>query len=893
MAPFRSPAVLLGEEILYTPPMAEKRTKSDKPASGTRHTPVMQQYLRIKAEHPDSLLLFRMGDFYELFYDDARRAASLLDITLTKRGHSAGEPIPMAGVPYHAVETYLSRLVKCGESAAICEQIGDPATSKGPVERRVVRIITPGTITDESLLNERQDNLLMGIHQGRNGIGMAWAELSSGRFCINEVSDTEQMIAEIQRLNPAEVLYDETASKPDLPHHTRARPPWHFDLETAERALTGQFGTRDLDGFGISDMPNAICAAGCVMQYIQDTQQGALPQIQRITVERHSDAIVIDAATRRHLEIDTHPEGRREHTLIGLLDRCSTAMGSRMLRRWLNQPLRSRQIIGLRHQAVESILGDFCYPSLQQPLAEIGDIERILARVAMRSARPRDLSTLRGSLAAIPALRQAITTLDSPRISDLLQSLSPHETHRERLDKAIIDQPPMLIRDGGVIAAGYDAELDELRRISTDASSYLVDLELREREETGIASLKIGYNRVHGYYLEVGKSQAERVPDRYTRRQTLKSAERFISEELKQFEDKVLSSRERALSREKSLYADLLDTLGADLVAMQATAACIAELDCLNTLAERADSLNLAMPSLVNESGIDIREGRHPVVEQVSDEPFEPNDCLLDPSRKMLMITGPNMGGKSTYMRQTALIVLLAYSGSFVPASSARLGPIDRLFSRIGAGDDLTRGQSTFMLEMTETANILHNATDQSLVLMDEVGRGTSTYDGLSLAQACADYLATHCRSYTLFATHYFELTTLADLQPTVHNVHLDAAEHGDRIIFLHHVKDGPANQSYGIQVAALAGIPRAVLKQARKILATLEQLRNSSDASPQLGLFEASSDADELATEPLSDEHRALLDAINGADPDAMTPREALQMMYELKQLLADSEAD
>ncbi len=850
----------------------------------------MQQYLRIKAEYPDSLLLFRMGDFYELFYDDARTAASLLDITLTKRGHSAGEPIPMAGVPYHAIESYLGRLIRCGQSVALCEQIGDPATSKGPVERKVVRVITPGTVTDEALLEGRQDTLLLAISRLDKQIGLAWIDLSSGRFSVNEVATESELSSELQRLAPAEILHDESGPTPDDQWLCRARPPWHFEVEAAASLLTRQFGTRDLDGFGLSERPAAIAAAGCVLQYLKDTHHDALPHISSIHLEQHQDTIAMDAATRRHLEIDTHPEGRREHTLIGLFDHCTTAMGSRLLRRWFNRPLRCRETIGMRHQAIAALLSDLRYPSLQPGLGGIGDLQRILTRIALRSARPRDLATLRDSLAMVPQLRAECESIDSPRIDRLHTLISPHDSEANLLKTALIEQPPMLIRDGGVIATGFDEELDHLRSISADASQYLQDLEQRERDASGIASLKIGYNRVHGYYLEVSKLHSDQVPDRYTRRQTLKAAERYITEELKQFEDQVLSSRERALSREKILYERLLDDLAESLSPLQQSADAIAELDVLNTLAERADRLNLAQPTLTDRSGIEIREGRHPVVEQVSDDPFEPNDCLLNPDRRMLMITGPNMGGKSTFMRQTALITLLAFSGSFVPARSAVLGPIDRIFTRIGAGDDLTRGQSTFMLEMTETANILHNATADSLVLMDEVGRGTSTYDGLSLAHACACYLAQTCRSYTLFATHYFELTALADQIDSVANVHLTAAEHGDRIIFLHHVSDGPASQSYGLQVAALAGIPAGVIRQARQVLKSLETRDAGKEpSSQQMGLF---------GTHPLTIEHRPeldnplapLQDALLDLSPDDLSPREALEALYTLTRLANDS---
>jgi len=854
------------------------------------HTPLMRQYLSAKAEHPDVLLLFRMGDFYELFYDDARKAARLLDITLTQRGASAGAPIPMAGVPYHAIENYLAKLVRLGESVAICEQIGDPALAKGIVERKVVRIVTPGTVTDAALLEERRDNLLLAIASGASGAyGLAWADLSSGRFLLSEVPDAEALAAELARLQPAETLVSEDAVWPKLVSSLpglRKRPPWHFDVDAAQRSLNRFFGTRDLGGFGVDGLPLAIAAAGCLLGYVEETQKSALPHLSGLAVESASETIALDAATRRNLELDTHPSGRTEHTLLGVLDETATPMGARLLRRWLNRPLRSRDVLRHRHQAIAALIDSRRYEALREKLRGIGDLERILARVALRSARPRDLSTLRDGLAAAPILRDTISELDSPLLHALVERIGDHIDIAALLARAVVAQPPALQRDGGIIADGYDAELDELRRLSTHADQYLVELEEREKTASGIATLKVGYNRVHGYYIEISKGQADKAPTHYTRRQTTKNAERYITEELKNFEDKVLSAKERSLMRERALYETLLDLLSEQLEPLKQAAGAMAELDVLANLAERAEALDWSAPELDDAPGIRIERGRHPVVEKVRDEPFEPNDLILDDATRMLVITGPNMGGKSTYMRQNALIVLLAHIGSYVPATRATIGPIDRIFTRIGAGDDLSRGQSTFMVEMSETANILHNASPHSLVLMDEVGRGTSTYDGLSLARAAAVHLATASRAYTLFATHYFELTELPSEFPTIANVHLDAVEYGEQLVFMHAVKQGPANQSFGLQVAALAGLPKSVIADARRTLAELERGAHGaiaaptsktgsskSTGSPQLGLFSAA---------PPSAVERAL----ENIDPDALSPREALEALYRLKRL-------
>jgi DNA mismatch repair protein MutS len=863
--------------------------KSSTASPGSAHTPMMRQYLRIKAEFPHMLLFYRMGDFYELFYDDARRAAELIDITLTARGTSGGEPIPMAGVPYHAVETYLSKIVRHGESVAICEQVGDPKTSTGPVDRKVVRVITPGTLTDEALLDSRSDNVLVAIQAATNKaskapdkgtrIGLAWMDLSAGRFSVTELETQHELQSELERLNPAEVLVEEgqeSAAGVSNERIVKAMPPWHFDFDAATRSLCQQFGTRDLAGFGCAEMPAAISAAGCLLTYVKDSQRTALPHLETLTTERHDDALFMDAATRRNLELEKSLAGRDEHTLAGILDRCATAMGSRLLRRWLNRPLRDHAVLRARYEALAALdRAD----NLAEQLGRIGDLERILTRIALQSARPRDLAHLRTALRLLPNLRDAVAGRASDLLASLHQDMGEHPQTLQRLERALIENPPMLIRDGGVIAAGYDAELDELRDMSRNADAYLTDLESRERERTGLPSLKVGFNRVHGYYIEISKAQAERAPQDYMRRQTLKGAERYVTPELKEFEGKVLSAKERALAREKQLYQALLQAHIGILADLQLMVRAIAELDVLSNLQRRADALNFQRPSLTDQPGINIRAGRHPVVEHVLDSPFIANDLHLDHSRRLLVVTGPNMGGKSTYMRQAALIVILAHMGSYVPADEAIIGPIDRIFTRIGAADDLSGGRSTFMVEMTEAANILNNASDSSLVLMDEIGRGTSTFDGLSLAWAIAHCIGEQVGAFTLFATHYFELTSLANELDACANVHLNATEHGDQLIFLHRVKDGPANQSYGLQVASLAGVPASVIRRAQNYLAELEQqsLKNRAANAAQQELIFAD-------TKPNID---PLRDALENLQPDDITPRQALQTLYELKKQL------
>ncbi len=844
------------------------------------HTPMMQQYLKLKAEHPHRLLFYRMGDFYELFYQDAERAAALLGITLTQRGQSAGKPIPMAGIPYHAAEGYLAKLVKQGESVAICEQIGDPATSKGPVERQVTRIVTPGTVTDEALLEERRDNLIAALCEGQQQqLGLATLDLGSGRFLLQEFRGEEALSGELERLRPAELLIDEQCALTHLPNSglTR-RPPWHYEADTCLRLLCDQYGVKDLAGFGCQHLSLAIRAAGALLQYVQDTQRTALPHLQPPKVELREEAVIIDAATRRNLEIDQSLSGHHKDTLAGVLDYTATAMGSRLLRRWLNRPLRDLKQIRGRHEAIGELAGEYRWEPLRDLLRGMGDIERILARIALQSARPRDLSTLRDALLQLPALQDLLNSRHALLLKETAQAIATHPDTADLLQRALIEQPPQLIRDGGVLATGYDDELDQLRSLSQNADQFLMDLERQERERTGIATLKVGYNRVHGYFIELSRTQADQVPEDYVRRQTLKGAERYITPQLKEFEDQVLSARERALAREKALYQDLIEQLVAVLSPLQACATGLAQLDVLSNLAERALTLELRLPQMTESREIHIQGGRHLVVEQVSDQPFIANDCQFDAQQQLQIITGPNMGGKSTYMRQTALILLLACAGSFVPASQATLFPIDRIFSRIGAADDLAGGRSTFMVEMEETANILNNASANSLVLMDEVGRGTSTFDGLSLAWSCAVELAQGIGAFTLFATHYFELTTLPDEYPGIINLHLEAVEHGDSIVFMHSVSPGPANQSYGLQVAQLAGVPTTVIQRARLRLHELEQSAHShADAAQhQLSLF----------ADPTPQEH-PLIEELVALDPDNLNPRQALDILYQFKEKL------
>ncbi|MFO4662893.1 DNA mismatch repair protein MutS [Vibrio cholerae] len=850
----------------------------------SHHTPMMQQYLRLKAENPDILLFYRMGDFYELFYDDAKRASELLDISLTKRGASAGEPIPMAGVPFHAVEGYLAKLVQMGESVAICEQIGDPATSKGPVERKVVRIVTPGTVTDEALLSERVDNLIAAIYHHNGRFGYATMDITSGRFQLSEPQTEEEMAAELQRTSPRELLFPEDFSPVHLMasrQGNRRRPIWEFELDTAKQQLNQQFGTRDLVGFGVEQAKLGLCAAGCLIQYVKDTQRTALPHIRSLTWDRQDQSVILDAATRRNLELTHNLAGGTDNTLAEVLDHCATPMGSRMLKRWIHQPMRDNATLNQRLDAITELKETALYGELHPVLKQIGDIERILARLALRSARPRDLARLRHAMQQLPELHSVMSELKQPHLTELRTHAEPMNELCDLLERAIKENPPVVIRDGGVIADGYSAELDEWRDLANGATEFLERLEAEERDRHGIDTLKVGYNNVHGFYIQVSRGQSHLVPPHYVRRQTLKNAERYIIEELKQHEDKVLNSKSRALALEKQLWEELFDLLLPHLEQLQQLAASVAQLDVLQNLAERAENLEYCRPTLVQEAGIHIQGGRHPVVERVMNEPFIANPIELNPQRRMLIITGPNMGGKSTYMRQTALIALIAHIGSYVPAESASIGPLDRIFTRIGASDDLASGRSTFMVEMTETANILHNATRNSLVLMDEIGRGTSTYDGLSLAWASAEWLAKEIGAMTLFATHYFELTELPNVLPHLANVHLDAVEHGDSIAFMHAVQEGAASKSYGLAVAGLAGVPKPVIKNARAKLQQLELLSSQPAETRKPSRVDI---ANQLSLIP---EPSVVEQALAGIDPDQLTPRQALDMLYQLKKLL------
>jgi DNA mismatch repair protein MutS len=843
---------------------------------------MMRQYLTIKAEFPHILIFYRMGDFYELFFDDARKASDLLDISLTARGKTGGNAIPMAGVPYHAVENYLAKLVQLGESVAICEQIGDPATSKGPVERKVVRVITPGTVSDEALLLDNHDNLIVAVSEinrkSSQGFGLSYLDMTSGRFVLTEPQTKEQLQAELQRLSPAELLYSESFSSPELLkgcQGLRRRPEWEFDVDTATSLLNKQFGTKELSGFGVHDKPLGLMAAGCLFQYVKECQRSALPHIRAIICESPASGVILDAATRRNLELTQNLQGGFENTVASVLDKSATPMGSRLLKRWLHFPLRDLSVLSARQNAISDLLSHDIVSDLFNQLKTFGDIERIVSRVALRSARPRDFARIRNALGQLPELQQQLQPCTQAHISQLASQTIPIPELHNLLQHALVENPPVLIRDGGVIAKGYHEELDVLRDLSDGATEFLAQLEAREKARTGISSLKVGYNRVHGFFIEISRSAAGDVPDDYVRRQTLKNNERYITNELKQHEEKVLSAQSKFLALEKRLYDELFDLVLPDLEKLQLLAQAVAELDVLNTFAERAESLHYVMPNITQESGIEISGGRHPVVELMTSEPFIANPVILNDQREMLIITGPNMGGKSTYMRQTALIVLLAHVGCYVPADSAKIGIVDRIFTRIGASDDLASGRSTFMVEMTETANILHNATAKSLVLLDEIGRGTSTYDGLSLAWACAEMLALKTKAFTLFASHYFELTLLAEQIPTLANVHLDAVEHGDNIVFMHTVQEGAASKSFGLQVAQLAGVPKSVIQRAKQRLAELEAEQTPSVIDIVQHPFEQLS---------FTESNHPVLESLAEIDVNDLTPKQALDLLFEFK---------
>ncbi len=851
---------------------------------------MMQQYLRIKAGYPDTLVLYRMGDFYEVFYKDAELASRLLDITLTQRGKSGGEPIPMAGVPFHSVDQYLAKLVKLGKSVAIAEQIGGPATSKGPVERKVVRVVTPGTLVEDSLLDERRDNILAALYQRNDHYAIATLELSLGHFQARQLDSLEQAHSELQRLQPAELLIPESAETAlsALSSIAKTVPSWYFDFDVAQETLCKQFNTGDLVAFGCQDFPIAVSAAGALLQYAKDMQYDTMPHINDFKITQKSDFLIIDAASRQNLEIETNLSGGKEFTLISLMDKCANPMGARLLRRWLHGPITNQTEIKHRQLAVNNCIERVDTDELQRLLRQCGDLERIITRIALQNARPRDLTKLRLALHTLPAVIHQLSSVDASLLLDAINKLGPFNDAQALLDAAILDEPAAVIREGGVIRPDFDDEFLELHTLSKNTGDFLLQLEQRERDSSGISTLKVKYNRVHGFYIEVSKAQATSVPEHYIRRQTLKNAERYITEELKEYEDKVLSAREKALAREKYLYQQVIDQLQPQLNAMQEMAQSLALIDVLGNFAERATTLSFCCPTLCEETGIDIRDGRHPVVEANQSAPFIANDLIFNQATRMHVITGPNMGGKSTYMRQNALIALLAHTGSFVPASSATIGPIDRIFTRIGAADDLAGGRSTFMVEMTEMANILRNASPNSLVLVDEIGRGTSTYDGLSLAWACALDLAKRLKAFSLFATHYFEITELAEQLEMVNNIHLNAVEHGKDIVFMYKIKTGPANQSYGVQVARLAGLPNQVLTIAEQKLSELErvQLHNDSETyHPQQAFDLQPPSLDEKPDEALS--NRELIEQVKTLNPDNLSARDALNLLYELKQLV------
>jgi len=865
------------------------------------HTPMMQQYLRIKAEHPGTLLFYRMGDFYELFHDDAEKAARLLDITLTTRGASAGQPIRMAGVPYHAAEQYLAKLSRLGESVAICEQVGDPKTSKGPVERKVMRIVTPGTVTDEALLDNKRDAVMLAIaplslvekRKGDKRLALAWLTLSSGRFAAKEIP-ADRLGAELVRLNPSEILLPEGHIHTDLNTLKCAltrRADWQFDAERGRRLLLDQFAVNDLTAFGIEDLAAIQAAAGLVLEYARHTQNtsnsqsnsqhAALPHISSLILERDSEYVLLDVAARRTLEISETLRNEASPTLFSELDTCATAMGSRRLKHWLHHPLRDRAILRRRHDAIAALISaPESIRGAGAALKGMADLERIAARIALKSARPRDLSGLRDSVLRLPVLQDALQQA-GPDLADLIERLIYPADSIDHLARALKPEPGVVLREGGVIADGFDAELDELRALQSDCGSFLMEMETRERERTGIATLRVEYNRVSGFFIEVGRAQADKIPADYHRRQTLKNVERYLTPELKAFEDKFLSAAERSLAREKLLYEALLDHLVSHLAALQQVADAVAEADVLSSHAQLAGERRYTAPEFSSQWGIQIQAGRHPVVETRVDA-FIPNNLQLDPTRRMLLITGPNMGGKSTYMRQIAHIVLLACCGLYVPANSAIIGPVDQIFTRVGSSDDLAGGRSTFMVEMTETAGILHGATEHSLILMDEIGRGTSTFDGISIAWAVARHMAEKTRAYTLFATHYFELTQLNQEYKTLANVHLDAVEsvgkNGTDLTFLHAVEDGPASQSYGLQVARLAGVPAPVINAARRKLAMLENQQIAP--SNQGDLFAPPPPPSEPESSPA-------LERLAEIQPDELTPKEALEALYELRRLL------
>lgn len=858
------------------------------------HTPMMQQYLQIKSEYPDMLVFYRMGDFYELFFEDAHKASKLLDIGLTHRGKSNGKPIPMAGVPYHAAENYLAKIIQSGESVAICEQTGD-VNAKGPVKREVVRVLTPATLTEEGLLDEKTTAYLAAVVWENDRYALALCEIASGQFLGFNLSSKGALFEALSQWQPKELLIIDTIGIDwekdfsNLGLITKRRPKLEFEFHHSERLLTTQFNVPNLAVLGCHQHPLIIQAAGAVLSYCHSTHKRTLPHLKPLQIQETNTTILMDPQTRLNLELTENIRGGKQHTLAWVIDHCGTTMGSRLLKKWLHQPIRAQQTLITRYDAISALQQEEI-ETLQDFFKPIGDMERILTRVALKSARPRDLSQLRNTLAVLPALQSALISVNSSLIHSLIQAFTIDPQILQTLEKAIVDEPPLLLRDGGVIAKGYQSELDELRDLAVGASDFLIQLEAQERASTGIPTLKVGFNKVHGFYIEISKGQSEKAPQHYMRRQTLKNAERYITEELKSYEDKILSAKERALELEKKLYEELLVWLDQHRNVLQDAAAAIAELDILVNFAERAITLNLVKPELTNQTCIEIEGGRHLVIEHALKEKFIPNNTLLNSERQMLLITGPNMGGKSTYMRQTALITLLAHTGCFVPAASAKIGTIDRIFTRIGASDDLASGRSTFMVEMTETAYILHNATPNSLILMDEIGRGTSTFDGLSLAYACAKHLLEKTKALTLFATHYFELTQLADCYSSLINVHLSAVEYEDKIVFLHEVKEGPASQSYGLQVAQLAGIPKSVINEAKDYLQHLESVPPSSQPSIQTEKAPSLEQAQPIMQFDLfANASHPVIEKLTTLNIDEITPRKALDILYEVKNQLKE----
>jgi len=842
---------------------------------------MMKQYLAIKKEYPDTILFYQMGDFYEMFFEDAQKTSKLLDITLTSRSQSGGSEVPMAGIPVHSVEQYLERLLSLNLSVAICDQVGDPANAKGgPVERKVVRVVTPGTLIEEILLNDRHENITASVYELNGRYGIATLEISSGRFVGYEVSSRELLLSSIRRINPAEMIVSDNQNPLEDDTAARQVPSWYFDSSRAENVLCELFETKFLDAFDCPEFPVATRAAGALIVYIQDLHGNQLPHVNGIEFKRQSSFINMDEVTRKNLEIEVGHDGTSQNSLVRIFDDCRTAMGARMLRRWFNAPITDRAELVARHDAIDWLLETPQLDKIRTLLKSIADIERILARVSLKTARPRDLLGLRDSLETLPEINPLIEHCPASLIQSLQGSLAPqHEVHG-LLRSAIKDDPPNIIRDGGVLRDDYDQELGELRRLQQESGDRLLEMEVHERKSTRISNLRIRYNRVHGYYIEIPRSQQGSVPEHYIRRQTIKNAERFVTEELKEFEERILGAKGKALIREKYLYAQILETLQPHIRAIMQCARALACLDLLGNFAAKARTLGLCRPELVDRSSIEIIDGRHPVVEQtLIQRDFISNTTLLDENTRMQLITGPNMGGKSTYMRQVAIIALLAYTGCYVPASSARIGFIDRIFTRIGASDDLAGGRSTFMVEMTEMAGILRNASQNSLVVVDEIGRGTSTFDGLALAWACARELAMKVKSLTLFSTHYFELTVLEDELPCLVNVHLDAVEHGENIVFMYKVKLGSASKSYGLQVARLAGIPDHVIAASSFKLSSMERMQVEEDDRP------CGPNADKPVLIP---EVLEVISIIKSLDVDNLTPREALDKIYELRKHLA-----